>query len=72
MAEAQGLIKKPNDVGMAGDRNSSLRQSANSQIGGNKYAYHKSKPAETNERAGEYVTKEARLQQAQQVKASHF
>ena len=51
-----------------------MRASANSQINGPrpKYAYHQPKPATLGEKVGEYVTKEARIEKAQEIKSAHF
>ena len=59
------------------DKANILRQSANSQMSGQRnppkvYSYRPSKPAKQTEKVGEFVTKEARMEAAQQVKASHF
>ena len=59
------------------DKNNILRQSSNSQLSGQRnppkiYSYRPSKPAQQTEKVGEYVTKEARMEAAQAVKASHF
>ena len=59
------------------DKNNILRQSSNSQLSGQRnppkiYSYRPSKPAKQTEKVGEYVSKEARMQAAQAVKASHF
>jgi hypothetical protein len=55
----------PNAPGLSGRLENPLRNSTNtSNFKPNKFSYHASKPAIQTEKVGEYVTKEARMQQA--------